>query len=125
MVVSYFNTVPVFNEARGFGSLIQHRRYPSKPDSPPYRKLIVPADSVRVKRIAVLLPFVHQTACYARFASKRKIQHGQRGEIIARRFRAADQLRRAVGFQQHFRAAELAVVIVAHGEPVRARIVDD
>lgn len=35
VVVSSIKTVPVFNEARGFGSLIRHPRSPSKPGSPP------------------------------------------------------------------------------------------
>ena len=46
-------------------------------------------------------------------------------EIIHRRFGSADQLEAAVLLQQYFGAAELAVVVVAHGEAVGAGIMDN
>lgn len=40
IVVSYFRQFPVFNEARGFGSLIPLPRSPSKPFRPQDRKAV-------------------------------------------------------------------------------------
>src|SRR5699024_1613293 len=49
----------------------------------------------------------------------------QRGKVIGRGLGAADQLVGAVLFQQHLGAAQLAVVVIAHREPVGAGVVDD
>ena len=48
-----------------------------------------------------------------------------RGEVVLRRFRAADELYRAVLPQQQLRRAKLAVVVVAHGVAVGPGVVDD
>ena len=48
----------------------------------------------------------------------------KRSKIIRRRLRPANQLHAAIRLQEQFRAAQFAVIIVAHAEPVRAGIVD-
>ena len=48
----------------------------------------------------------------------------QRGEVIRRGLGPADQLHLAVGVQEQLRRAQLAVVVIAHGKAVRARVVD-
>ena len=59
------------------------------------------------------------------FLSKFGAVEGQCGEVVVQCFGAADELHVAVLLQQEFRAAELAVVVEAHGVAVGAGVEDD
>ena len=59
------------------------------------------------------------------FLSKFGAVEGQRGEVVVDGFGAANELHVAVLLQQEFRAAELAVVVEAHGMAVGAGVEDD
>ena len=61
---------------------------------------------------------------YVQLFGECELRTVESGEIILNRLRPADQLEASVLLEEHLGGAELAVVVVAHGETVSAGVVD-